>query len=790
MWADLPPSLGRRLDELEARVDKVAQSWGRVTITPSGAIAATSGLLAPLPGGQAVSTLVDVQAVTPAQPAAETGVDEIDGAWLRIIPPDLDATGQIVQWLIDVEAVVAGNRLGIRSQSATPSSDLSSSNGSVTSTVGLTLAGRASHLADVTWSAAVILSTPTVTLHPTGAVVAGTQFTSSAWVRAVSGTWRSAAVAIEWRTATDTVISTSTGTSTVMSGSAWQQRTVTAVAPAGAAKARLLVVTGTGAAGDKFAADLLVLRAGDSTFGLDATAAPNHVLTVQAGEQPRLTGLSPAGEAAVRVAGVSRLGVRTAWSSPMLVTLAADDVPPTTTVTGLQAAKGPGSITLWWSDSGLPADIDVFEAQISTSSDFSSGVTSRRAITRVTGFDQLANGVYWLRVRPIDRAGNAGPWAVLPGTVVVDGATTPGPAAYEAVIVGALIADATIGSAKIRELTADKIRAGTIGAETIVLAGTTSSRIRSSNYAPGSAGWQIDGAGNAELNNVTVRGTVASSTISSSTISSSTISSSTFSSTASGVTMTLSGRNLTWSQSGYANHFLYKDGNDLWVGGYRLNLSNMTFVDGAISRPAAIHMRDNTIYLRDPYQGQTSEFLGMWSSYVRLSGFQYVQIYGSWADATAQLQSDGNFVLYDDGSAWGMKSISAARWKDRIETVTDDVTPRLRALRVVQYVPRQDWAALISEAEQQVARATTPAERELAERHLAKRRWAEQRWRTDREWSIIAEEVEQVFPGLTWRTMDSTGPEGYLHTRLTMALLKGWQELEARVTALEQGRRV
>lgn len=42
--------------------------------------------------------------------------------------------------------------------------------------------------------------------------------------------------------------------------------------------------------------------------------------------------------------------------------------------------------------------------------------------------------------------------------------------------------------------------------------------IRSKNYSAGATGWNIDSAGNAEFNNITVRGTVAASTITGSTI--------------------------------------------------------------------------------------------------------------------------------------------------------------------------------------------------------------------------------------------------------------------------------
>jgi hypothetical protein len=63
-------------------------------------------------------------------------------------------------------------------------------------------------------------------------------------------------------------------------------------------------------------------------------------------------------------------------------------------------------------------------------------------------------------------------------------------------------------------LSADKIAAGTIGAQTIIMDGS-SSILKSSNFAAGSSGWQIKGDGSAEFANVTVRGTLNASDLTS-----------------------------------------------------------------------------------------------------------------------------------------------------------------------------------------------------------------------------------------------------------------------------------
>lgn len=91
---------------------------------------------------------------------------------------------------------------------------------------------------------------------------------------------------------------------------------------------------------------------------------------------------------------------------------------------------------------------------------------------------------FWGRVRAIDTSGNNGLWTSL--------AQTSGDAP--------LIDSQYIGS-----LTASKITAGTIGAQTIQLNGVNSI-LRSSGYTPGSAGWIIKGDGSAEFRSVTVGG--------------------------------------------------------------------------------------------------------------------------------------------------------------------------------------------------------------------------------------------------------------------------------------------
>jgi hypothetical protein len=84
---------------------------------------------------------------------------------------------------------------------------------------------------------------------------------------------------------------------------------------------------------------------------------------------------------------------------------------------------------------------------------------------------------------------------------------------------GAAIKEATIESAAIKTLAADKLFALSATVLEAIINQATIHRlsvgrdIRSSSYSQGRSGWRIGGDGNAEFNNVTVRGTVESSRI-------------------------------------------------------------------------------------------------------------------------------------------------------------------------------------------------------------------------------------------------------------------------------------
>ena len=97
--------------------------------------------------------------------------------------------------------------------------------------------------------------------------------------------------------------------------------------------------------------------------------------------------------------------------------------------------------------------------------------------------------IYYGRVRSFDNSGNKGPWTSLIGSVAT-----------------------LIDSAEITELTATKIKAGTITSSIIALDGANSI-IKSANYAAGSGGWAIKGDGTAEFGSASIRGVLKAESV-------------------------------------------------------------------------------------------------------------------------------------------------------------------------------------------------------------------------------------------------------------------------------------
>lgn len=97
--------------------------------------------------------------------------------------------------------------------------------------------------------------------------------------------------------------------------------------------------------------------------------------------------------------------------------------------------------------------------------------------------------IFYGRVRSFDNSGNEGEWTSL-------AASQP----------------TLIDSAEISNLTASKIKAGTITSSVITLDGANSI-IKSSNYTEGTTGWAIKGNGDAEFSAASIRGGLKAASI-------------------------------------------------------------------------------------------------------------------------------------------------------------------------------------------------------------------------------------------------------------------------------------
>jgi len=159
-----------------------------------------------------------------------------------------------------------------------------------------------------------------------------------------------------------------------------------------------------------------------------------------------------------------------------------------------------------WSDTaGSQFDLDneVIKLGGSTSPKFHwDGATSSLSIegnVTITGGTGVAN------------LSDAGALATLDvvGTAQIDDLAVTTAKIADAAITTAKIDDLAVTSAKISDLTFDKITAGTNTASLVIGSG---GYIKSANYSAGSAGFIIKGSGDAEFNDVTVRGAIVSQT--------------------------------------------------------------------------------------------------------------------------------------------------------------------------------------------------------------------------------------------------------------------------------------
>lgn len=221
-----------------------------------------------------------------------------------------------------------------------------------------------------------------------------------------------------------------------------------------------------------------------------------------AGTEIRIDNLVPSTAYNLDVRSIATNGRPGAWvaQSGGTGTTVADTTAPAQ-VTGLAAAAAPGyqTIMLTWT-ANTESDLDHYDVQIDdTAVTYLSLVFDEAVDASVIVADNLVGtgtpGAtnYYARVRAVDKSGNAGTWSANVGPITTN----------------------LVESAYIAELFAGKIKAGTIEASTIKLdktAGAGESVIQSVDFVTGTSGWAINGDGDAEFQDVTVRGDIVADT--------------------------------------------------------------------------------------------------------------------------------------------------------------------------------------------------------------------------------------------------------------------------------------
>lgn len=204
------------------------------------------------------------------------------------------------------------------------------------------------------------------------------------------------------------------------------------------------------------------------------------------------------------------LGANTVTDS---ITAATDNTIPGVP-SGLSLGTGIRSITISW-DENTELDMEYglgqYSVQLSNDGTFAGPdiLVEKKVGALVTSFTDLDTNVqYWARVAAVDTSGNISAYSgALSGTT----GEVQGTDIADLAITNAKIANATIGYAKIIELQANQLIAGSGFVNELTVA--SGGAIKSSDYdaAPTVNGWRI-GTNSAVFNNVTIRGTLSGAT--------------------------------------------------------------------------------------------------------------------------------------------------------------------------------------------------------------------------------------------------------------------------------------
>lgn len=228
----------------------------------------------------------------------------------------------------------------------------------------------------------------------------------------------------------------------------------------------------------------------------------------------RFEGLEPNTAYQIRVRSISHGGLRSDWTTAQAFTSSIDSTIPGQ-VLNVVASAGLRTVVVAWTEA---PETDVkngngsYEVQLATNSGFTTGLRTMMKSGTVTSFGDLTPATtYYVRVRAVDSSGNpSSSWSTTAGTPgpPTPATTTTATADAADISTGAVTADKIFAAAvTTAKLDADSVTAAKLA--TIAL--EVGKYIQSTTYTAGSAGWRINASGNAEFNNVTVRGTVYAS---------------------------------------------------------------------------------------------------------------------------------------------------------------------------------------------------------------------------------------------------------------------------------------
>jgi hypothetical protein len=243
----------------------------------------------------------------------------------------------------------------------------------------------------------------------------------------------------------------------------------------------------------------------------------------------RVLPVEPGEDYEFQVQGVSWAGVAGEFIAAITETAGVDATVPAQ-VAGVSAIGGIELILATWTRN-TEADISHYEVQLAVDAGFGTPTTfiAEGAITTIS---PLPAGTYYIRVRAVDRSGNQGDWSASDSDAALEVVDGIGPGD----ITETEIADDSISTPKLQALAveaskiaadaviASKIAAGAVETAKLDADAVTAEKlaaielevgkyIESFGYTANEEGWHIDADGDAEFNDVAIRGRLRNATV-------------------------------------------------------------------------------------------------------------------------------------------------------------------------------------------------------------------------------------------------------------------------------------